>query len=671
MNLFDKAKEFFGKAVKEKGGGYNPTEEDRKFILQVLEDYEAAKAARKDDSDRWELYDEYDDGDQWDDYSDEEDEWKPLPVVNVCNSTSQVVHGNITSGKTSVSISARSGKITSEAAQAVSDMVDCYWESQDMDQKLDEAEWIRPKIGTVIFEVLWNPKLANGEGDLDTRVVHPLNFFPDPNVTNPYNLQECDFIDIAMPVSIRWLCRNLSKEVDPLCRLTAAQIKQYVQEEASFSDTEAYGSGKQSGINQRGRVLLHKYFYKDDKGNLQLGFVAGNVLLKHSIDDEDARVNGWYHHGRYSFVMIPFIFRDKRIWGRSLFHNLVGTEGRDQLQDIINRMVQTILINGELTGQGQVVVDYDRVRDPDKITGEAGLIIPAKGTPSDAVHRMAGQPLPEQFFRMLDFAILSVDRVTQTWDITKGKDSPTKTASGTIAITEQALKTIEDVIKAMNRGIAEVIELWLEFLAEFGVTEREYVKEKQGKPMPFSVVPRNLLLGADGQVPFGEAIPGEEGADPLDALEMDADTGEEETGESRRLHFKIKVDVGAGLALTKVYLYDLGLGLWKDKAIDIQGLYELLPDFPGKQDTLERMKEQEEMARQAAMGGTVPVQEEIPQEMEQPAVSEDELTLFYMQLQEQKPEVAAQIAALAPEEQGAALTELYQQAMAEQQGVMA
>jgi hypothetical protein len=44
--------------------------------------------------------------------------------------------------------------------------------------------------------------------------------------------------------------------------------------------------------------------------------------------------------------------------------------------------------------------------------------------------------------------------------------------------------------------------------------------------------------------------------------------------------------------MTKAYMMEIAFQLWGAKLIDIEGVYKLLPEFPGKQEALDRIKAQ-------------------------------------------------------------------------------
>lgn len=618
-------------------------EDDKEFIAQAYSDYEASKELKPIDD--WQKYDDYLEDMQWD-TAEAKDEWKPKPQVNICWKVLRTIHANMVSGKTSINVTCRR-PLYDDITQEIGDVMEYYWNALDMDRKISEAEWVRPKLGTTIIKAPWNPRLNDGDGDLDCSIVHPANCFPDPNITNPWDIQKADFVDFPVPKTVRYVLNNYSKEADPLCRYTRDELMEMLQPESSFSDTEIYGdavttsSGRvpasivgtdktYRSINTRARLMLHEYWYRDDNYKLQVAYVAGQVLLKNSSDDEEMKENGFYKHGRYPIVIIPYIQKDKRLWGRSEFQSLVGQDKRDGIQDIVNKIIQEYLINLKTTAQPQKAYRHGAIKDPEKWTGEGNMKIPTKGNPHSEILVLQGQIIPG-VLQAVDSFLTHADRITNLWDVTQGRSTPyTKTAGGTMALLEQAMRPQNDVVRTLNDGLKELAEIWLEHLAEFVTTNREYVIDK----------------GNDGQKVF-EFNPSTILSAPKRLKDASEQGYKEEPGETRRLFFNIKIDVGATLAITKAYLVELAMNLYERKALDLPGLYKLLPEFPGKQETLERMTQG---APQGTPQGTIPPEQQIPQPVMPPGAMPPEMAgQMPAEQMPQQDEFQQFLAALPPE----------------------
>jgi hypothetical protein len=611
------------------------SEKDKDFTQKVYDDYEASKAKKP--IDKWQKYDRYVEDDQYS-TPNAKDEWKPRPQVNICWSALRTIHANMTSGKTSINITCKK-PLYDEISQQLNDVITSYWDELDMDLLLAEEEWIRPKIGSGCFKSPWNPKKSGGRGDLDCEVVHPANVFIDPNITNPWKIQSAEFIDFVKPVSFRYILEKYSKEADPLCKYTKEELKQILVSETNTADTEIYGdlmdntsaripqtvtgTGSKESFNMRDTCNLHEYWYKDEKDKLQVGWLAGFVNLKMSEDDKEIKANGFYKHGKYPLVYIPYIQKDKRLDGRSELQSLIGqNEKRDGIQDIVNILIQDYLVSEKLTGQPQKSYRHGSIKNPEKLTSEAGLLIPTKGPPGQDLNILEGKTMIENL-SVVEGMLTHADRITGQWDITQGRNSPAiKTLGQTSLLLEQAQKPQNDKINTLNHGLKELVELWIDHLVEFVTEERMYSKE--------TTVPVQNPEGIVTQKTQMEEF----AFNPSQLM-----NGEE------RLYFKINVDIGATLAMTKAYLMEIAFALWDKQLIDIDGVYKLLPEFPGKQQVLDRIKvaQQQAMQQQQAQPQEDPVEgfiKSLPEEVLQvmDAMPEEQRLQILDEMMKMQPE---------------------------------
>jgi hypothetical protein len=584
------------------------SEKDKEFIDQAYSDYESAKAKKP--IDKWQKYDRYVEDDQYS-TPDAKDEWKPRPQVNICWASIRTIHANMTGGKTSINITCKR-PMYEDITQDLNDVISSYWEELDMDMKVSEGEWIRPKLGSVAYKTTWNPSKNDGRGDLDCEVVHPANVFIDPNITNPWHVQRGEFVDFVKPVSMRYVLNKYSKESDPLCKFKKKELMDILVPEANTADTEIYGdlteqssrripttvkgAGSTQSFNMRDTVNLHEYWYRNENNKLQVAWIAGQVILKKSEDDQEMKQNGFYKHGKYPLVYIPYIQKDKRLDGRSELQSLVGQSSkRDGIQDIINILIQDYLVSEKLTGQPQKAYRHGAVKNPEKLTAEAGLLIPTKGVPSQDIYVFEGKTMIENL-NVVEGMLTHADRITGQWDITQGRNSPAiKTLGQTSLLMEQAMKPQNDKVNTLNYGLRELVELWIDHLSEFVTEDREYIREKtihvqnpdgsisqKTEMEPFMFNP-SLLLNAPDRMQ-------DEQGNIKNRMQTD-EMGIEEPI-TRQLYFKVNIDIGATLAMTKAYMMEIAFQLWAQKLIDIEGVYKLLPEFPGKAEALERMKQQ-------------------------------------------------------------------------------
>lgn len=619
-----------------------PDEKESALVEQWQRDYEDAKAARSEFAHRWQTLHDYVTGNQWQSV-DDDDDWMPRPVTNICENFIDNAHANMTSSKVAITIQARRPGYNEVAAKA-QDAVVSEWQGLDMDAKLrNEGEYIRPEVGTVILKSPWNPKRNNGKGGIDCEIVHPMNVFVDPNISNPRKIQDADFIDCVMSRNKSYMLRHYTKERDKMCRFTREQLEQILTDE-STSDVEY--TGENSYSSNRVQVMLHEYWYRNDDGKLQVAWIANNRVLKCTEDDAKFAQKGFYPHQRYPIVVIQYKPKPKSLYGRSEIDGLIPSEhGRtDGIQDCINKLDQKVMVAAALAAIGQIKYVHGKVR-PETLSTEPGLKIPIKESTSHVEHVRSGE-VPQFLMLWRDRKIKDAELVTNQHDVARGEPSSgRRTAAESLARREQALKPQNDRVETLNDGLAELAELWLLHMAYMGY-EREYEMATPQGPKVFTFDPSKELFKQS------------------DKPSIDEEVGEDDSS-SRLIHFKATVDVGANLVLTKAFLYELGFGLWDRKAITPSAFYAMMPDFPGKSESLPVIEKLWQMQVQPQ-----PPQQTSPQIQEgEPTDTTQQqgqgLSAQLQQFIDSLPEdVQAQIAALPTEDEKVqALADLYMQAM--------
>jgi hypothetical protein len=544
-------------------------EAETALIAQVQTDYEDSKSDRQEHADKWQRIHDYFIGDQWDAPDDADDDWMPRPVTNIVENYIDTAHANMTSGKVAISITERRPGYA-EVAKKLQDVISATWDGLDMDAKLrNECEYIRPEVGTVVFKSPWNPNRNNGKGDIDCSIVHPLNVFFDPNISNPRELQMMDFIIYVMPKTRSYVLRRYSKEKDKLCRFTRKELDAFLQAE-SASDVEY--EGENDATTNRDKIMLYEAWYRDEEGKLQVAWLANWRVLKASADDKEMAKNGFYKHGKHPTVIAHYKPRPKSLYGRSEVESLISFDaGRtDGIQDCVNILDQKVLVAAALEAIGQVVYRHGKIKNPEKITAEPGLKIAVKESVREDIDWRKGAGISQFILQWRDKKIEDSQRVTAQWDVARGEPAGgRRTAAESLARTEQALKPLNDRVMTLNDALAELIELWIEHLAEFGYKREYEISTPEG--------PR--IIEFDPKVELFE--PGTNKAD--------TEPGEDDSS-SRRIHFNVKVDVGADLVLTKAFMYELAFGLWDRKTIPLRTFMAMMPDFPGKAQAIAEME---------------------------------------------------------------------------------
>ena len=109
-------------------------------------------------------------------------------------------------------------------AQIFERILDMTWVNRGMPMKLPEALLHAKQLGIGFFRPIWNPELANGQGDIDCEVPDPLEVFP---FAYTKELKTGEGLIWARWVSLGWVRKNFDNGKD---------VKATVQEDKSVPD---------------------------------------------------------------------------------------------------------------------------------------------------------------------------------------------------------------------------------------------------------------------------------------------------------------------------------------------------------------------------------------------------------------------------------------------------
>ena len=75
-------------------------------------------------------------------------------------------------------------KSDEETAKILSEVVPVILEQNHYDKTYSECSWDKPKTGTGIYGVFWNPEKENGLGDIDIKCQDIMNIFWEPGIAD-------------------------------------------------------------------------------------------------------------------------------------------------------------------------------------------------------------------------------------------------------------------------------------------------------------------------------------------------------------------------------------------------------------------------------------------------------------------------------------------------------
>ena len=368
-------------------------------------------------------------------------------------------------------------------------------------RKLDIHERRREKYGTGVLRVTFDPEALCGQGIPAIDCVSNTAVYVDPCITDPYRINEAEFIIERIKKSIYWAREHYGDEV-------ASQIKPNFDPAYDAPDEDFDAEGDNDWY-------VHLLVWTNKGGSLRLVEMTGcGIILSDSGE-------GFYKTSRYPYFFTPLYYRENSIWGKGDVELLIP------LQDLINDLDDQIRINARLTGNPQRLIETGSGIDLDALTNEAGLNIPVNNV--NSVKNLDAPPLPPYIENRRNAALqYESQKVTRFSDQMAGTGKQTGVSTATEALAIQQAGNVALVHKKLilQETLSEVFAYCLMLCKQFWTEEMAFrVTDKKDEFLYFT--PSSLKEITDNK------------------------------GRVKSAQFDIAVTVGAGMPKNKAFIYQL------------------------------------------------------------------------------------------------------------------
>ena len=414
------------------------------------------------------------------------------------------------------------------------------WDKNKMLPKRYKWESQRLKFGTGIWKVYFDGQGKGIQGMPIIEPVDPANFFPDPKVKSHENLHMADYMIHAVSRPRRYIKRVYGPDAQDITpNMTPSKNPDIYEGQATAFDSIA---GDQA-------LVLERWTLEDD-GTLRKVVVADDQVLYDSDEDEQRQEEGYYKINKYPFVMAPCYPLEGRVWGMG------DIELLKPVQDLINDLDDQIRRNARLLGNIQKVIAVSSGINPNQWTNEAGLNIPARDI--DGFRIIQPPEVPAYIQNRRDTAR---DRETQMisgrTDVVEGRrPGSLRAASAIMALQEAGMKRV--VLKKLmsQQALSEVFTLVIDYITEYWTSEQEigtdvtrfapeYTSEGEESDETDDIDSDEVLWFRGSDLNEIEIMDKEDEVIPTD----------EGGVMTKRADFDITVNIGAGFANNKAFLY--------------------------------------------------------------------------------------------------------------------
>lgn len=550
----------------------------KKLAEQVLAAYKAAKKFRSTFDRHWDRWYRLYSGQQWEG---PRPEWRSTPVVNFIFSTIETILPIMTDNNPQINVvpKNRSSMQTSFLMGTIMEMI---WQKQRMGIKLPETIKNALKYGTGIQKVWWNPKLADGLGDVAISVVDPRHFYPSPGAKS---IEDASYVVFAANVPLDTVLRDFPEAKGRIVggiwdedlsvhktstsqRADSGVFLGPTSNTAGTDVTNNTGStqGRDGTMSRDQLVTFIEWWHKDDNDQTWVTIMANGILLKHDKNP--------FNHNKFPFVKYVDYLIPSMFWGMGEVQQL------EKLQESINqRRAQTTDIL-RLTGNPPFVADADSGVNPKAMTNRpASIIFKNRGS---EVKWLTPPQLPAALFEIQELDKQDFDAISGVLDVTQGRRPTGIEAASAIAELQEAAQTrIRFKVRLMEEAMKELGEMMLSLVQQFYTEERTIrIKGPSNGGYEFVQINQETINPATQQP----------------TRINDVTIGE----------FDVEIGVGSTMPVNKTRRADQMIELFQLGVVDKRAVLENVGLPPEEYEQILARMEQEEMKQFALASGQMP-----------------------------------------------------------------
>ncbi len=341
-----------------------------------------------------------------------------------------------------------------EFAKSLTGVLPAVLEQNEFESVYSDVWWYKLKMGTGVYQILWDNKKLNGIGDIAIRKGDLLNLYWEPGIRdlqqshNLFNVEYAERDDIAAQYP---QFAEQIKSVD-------TDVKQYIYDDSVPTDT---------------KVAVVDWYYKRITGTKNVlhycKFCCGQVLYA-SENDPDLTDRGWYDHGKYPFVFDVLFPEEGTPYGFGYIDVCKNPQAYiDKLDSIYVK--HSAMSRPRFFARKEMNLNENDLKDFTKD------IVPYEGNanPNDAFFPINVPPLDGNYLAMLDRKINEMKETSGNRDFSQGSTASGVTAASAIAALQEAgSKTSRDSNKASYRAFQLVCYMCIDLMRQFYTSPRYY-----------------------------------------------------------------------------------------------------------------------------------------------------------------------------------------------------
>ena len=340
-----------------------------------------------------------------------------------------------------------------ETAKLLSEVVPVILENNGFAKTYNVNCWDKPKIGTAVYAVMWNPSKENGLGDVEVSSVDVLNITWQPGIED---IQKSRNIFVTEVVDADLLKEQYPDVADQITAGNLADRPKYLYEE---------------NMDTTDKVMVFDWYYKhvfrtESGGSrtiLHYCKFVNDIVLYASEDDPEYAMDGWYNHGKYPFVFDVQFPEKGSPAGFGYLDVMVNP------QEYIDRLDQVIMMNALANKARFFSLNAANINEEEFTDLSKDLVHVSGNDVSEQTIRQIEPPvIGDIVFKQRDAKVNELKETSGNRDFSQGSTSSGVTAASAIAALQEAgSKLSRDMIKGSYTAYQEIVELTVELIRQF------------------------------------------------------------------------------------------------------------------------------------------------------------------------------------------------------------
>lgn len=348
-----------------------------------------------------------------------------------------------------------------EIAKMLSSVVPVILEQNGFERTYSECSWDKPKIGTGIYGVFWNPEKENGLGDIDIKHMDVINMFWEAGV---------DDIQKSRNVfTVEMMDRDLLEEEYP-------EIKGKNQAEIIYKPEYLY----ESNLDTNNKVQVIDWYYKKRIRAEVNGIITTKTILHYckfipgavlyaTENDPEMQYTGWYDHGMYPFVCDAMFPEKGSPAGFGYLDIMVNP------QEYIDKLDQVILKNAMLNRPRYFVSNGAGINEQEFADMSNDFVHCSGSVDESQIQQIKVPQMSDGVFKIREEKIEELKETSGNRDFSQGGTTSGVTAASAIAALQEAgSKLSRDMIKETYTAYSSTVTMVIELIRQFYTLPRCY-----------------------------------------------------------------------------------------------------------------------------------------------------------------------------------------------------